>query len=172
MDKRERVMKGLECIICPNKFCGDCSYFIPNENDPDTGWCDRNAIYKDALALLKAQDSGAMTLEQVAEYHGLTPEGVDYALRQYQIIISEITHGMLSKLSYDGHDVLKCAQERWCDTCELKEAQEPKLVPDIAEATIGYKPKVKVGHCPSCGVLMSEMDKFCRKCGQAVKWDG
>ena len=49
--------------------------------------------------------------------------------------------------------------------------QEPKLVPDIAEAMLGYRPKVKVGHCPSCGVLMSEADKFCRKCGQAVKWE-
>ena len=64
-----------------------------------------------------------MTLEEVADNHGLTPEGVDYALRQYQIVISEITHGLLSKLSYDAHDVLQCAQERWCDTCELK-AQE------------------------------------------------
>jgi len=53
----------------------------------------------------------------------------------------------------------------------LLKAQEPKLVPDIAEAMLGYRPKVKVGHCPSCGVLMSETDKFCRKCGQAVKWN-
>lgn len=53
----------------------------------------------------------------------------------------------------------------------LLKAQEPKLVPDIAEAMLGYRPKVRVGHCPSCGVLMSETDKFCRKCGQAVKWE-
>lgn len=75
---------------------------------------------EEIVALLKAKDSRAMTLEQVAEYHGLTPEGVDYALRQYQIIICEITHGMLSKLSYDAHDVLRTAQERWCNTCDLK----------------------------------------------------
>lgn len=54
----------------------------------------------------------------------------------------------------------------------LLKAQEPKFVPDIAEAIIGCKPKVKVGHCPSCDVLIHETDKFCRKCGQAVKWDG
>ena len=29
---------------------------------------------------------------------------------------------MLSKLSYDAHDVILYAQERWCDTCELKES--------------------------------------------------
>lgn len=69
-----------------------------------------------------------MTLEQIAENHGLTPDGVDYALNQYQIVISEITHGLLSKLTYDAHDVLQIAQERWCDTCELKEAQEPRVM--------------------------------------------
>lgn len=53
---REKVIRGLECVICPNKFCGDCSYFIRNENDPDTGWCNRDAIYKDALSLLKKQE--------------------------------------------------------------------------------------------------------------------
>ena len=43
-----------------------------------------------------------MKLKKIAENHGLTPEGVDYALTQYQIVISEITHGMMSKLSYDA----------------------------------------------------------------------
>lgn len=62
-----------------------------------------------------------LTLKKVAENHGLTKEGVDYALSQYQIIISEITYGMLSKLSYDAHDVLAYAQDRWCETCELKQ---------------------------------------------------
>ena len=61
-----------------------------------------------------------MTLEEVAERWGLTPEGVDYALEQYKEIICEITHGMLSKLSYDAKDVLRLAQERWCETCDLK----------------------------------------------------
>ena len=69
-----------------------------------------------------------MTLKQVAENYGLTPEGVDYALKQYQIVMNEITHGMLSKLSYDAHDVLRYAQERWCDTCDLKAEQKPRLL--------------------------------------------
>ena len=57
------------------------------------------------------------------------------------------------------------------DALELLKKQEPKFVPDIAEAIIGCKPKVKVGHCPSCDALIHETDKFCRKCGQAVKWE-
>lgn len=83
-----------------------------------------------------------MTLKKVAENHGLTKDGVDYALRQYQIIISEITHGMLSKLSYDAHDVLRYAQERWCDTCELKLPEDPD--------------RVKVVRCRDCRFWESE----------------
>lgn len=62
-----------------------------------------------------------MKLKEIAENHGLTPEGVNYALTQYQIVICEITHGMLSKLSYDAKYIIHTAQERWCDTCDLKE---------------------------------------------------
>jgi hypothetical protein len=65
------------------------------------------------------------------------------------------TDGCIMRLSQDALSLLK--------------AQEPKFVSDIAEAIIGCKPKVKVGHCPSCGVLMSETDRYCRECGQAVK---
>lgn len=67
-----------------------------------------------------------MKLKEIAENHGLTPEGVDYALTQYQIVMCEITHGMMSKLSYDAKDIIKVAQERWCDTCDLKELESVK----------------------------------------------
>lgn len=67
-----------------------------------------------------------MTLKKIADRYGLTKEGVDFALSQYQIIISEITHGRMSKLSYYARDVLQVAQERWCDTCELKEEMEAR----------------------------------------------
>lgn len=67
MADREKVIKGLECVICPNRFCGDCSYFIRNENDPDTGWCNRDAIYKDALSLLKAQELPDVKPEKLEE---------------------------------------------------------------------------------------------------------
>ena len=53
---REKVIRGMECSICPNAACGDCGYFIRYENVPETGYCDRDAIYRDALSLLKAQD--------------------------------------------------------------------------------------------------------------------
>lgn len=115
-----------------------------------------------------------MTLKQVAENHGLTPDGVDYALRQYQIILCEITGGILSKLSYDARDVLTYAHDRWCEKCDLKaqEAVEPT--------------KVKMGNrtdyfCKNCatkvGMLFSNEDVWrfhynsCPYCGRKVKWE-
>ncbi len=109
-----------------------------------------------------------MKLEEIAENHGLTPEGVDYALTQYQIVICEITRGMLSKLSYDAKDIIRTAQERWCNTYDLKE-QEPVTM------KLSYFSYI----CSGCG---SEIDcefieytggkiKFCPYCGRKVKWD-
>ena len=65
MAELEKVIKGLECVICPNSLCGNCAYFIPNEYDRNTGWCDRDAIYKDALSLLKSQVPSVMTLAEL-----------------------------------------------------------------------------------------------------------
>ena len=83
-----------------------------------------------------------MTLKEICENHGLTPEGVNYALEQYQKVICEITHGLLSKLTYDADDILRLAQERWCETCDLKEENEWVSVddrtPDTPLRCIGY----------------------------------
>ena len=119
MTDREKVIKGLECCTKRNPEdvprCGECPY---------QGAC-LNRLKNDALALLKAQET---SLEKVADDYGLTVDGVAFALEQYQTIICEITHGMMSKLTYRACDVLQVAQERWCDTCELKEAPEPRLL--------------------------------------------
>ena len=61
-----------------------------------------------------------ITLESICEKYGLTKEGVDYALSQYGAVICEITNGLLSKLTYDAKYIIQTAQERWCDTCDLK----------------------------------------------------
>ena len=42
-------------------------------------------------------------------------------LSQYGAVICEITNGLLSKLTYDAECIIQTAQERWCDTCDLKE---------------------------------------------------
>ena len=52
----------------------------------------------------------------------------------------------------------------------LKE-QEAKLVLDIADSVDG----IEVGRCPRCGKAivnkMSDPTRFCKFCGQAVKWE-
>lgn len=112
-----------------------------------------------------------MTLKEVAENHGLTPEGVDYALTQYQIVLCEITHGMLSKLSYDAKDVIRIAQDRWCDTCDLKEREEETNVKQFwSDIYSDYANKCK------CGAmwipLYGTYSNYCPGCGKMVRWDG
>lgn len=109
-----------------------------------------------------------MKLKKLAEKHGLTPEGVDYALTQYQIVINEITHGMMSKLSYDAKDIIQMAQERWCDTCERAGEVEIKSIwsPSYGDY---------VGQCEECGAMWIPADctnsNYCPGCGKAIKWE-
>ena len=112
-----------------------------------------------------------MTLEEVAENHGLTPEGVDYALRQYQIVMCEITHGMMSKLSYDAKDVIQVAQERWCDTCDLKEREEETEIEQIWSP--GYRTYADKCECGAIWIpVYCTNSNYCPECGKMVKWDG
>jgi hypothetical protein len=112
-----------------------------------------------------------MKLKEIAENHGLTPEGVDYALTQYQIVICEITHGMLSKLSYDAKDIIRTAQERWCDTCDLKE-HEP-VEPHWRCSTVYMNGTGKIEMiCGNCGISIPlGKPNYCPWCGRKVKWD-
>lgn len=106
-----------------------------------------------------------MKLKKIAENHGLTKQGVDYALTQYQIVINEITHGMMSKLSYDAKDIIRVAQERWCDTCELKEQES---VPIRFQPTGADNPELKCGAC--LGNIVG-LYNYCPWCGKKVKWN-
>lgn len=104
-----------------------------------------------------------MKLKEITEKYGLTPEGIDYALTQYQIVICEITRGMLSKLSYDAKDIIRIAQERWCDTCDLKIQKPMRTV----TSEVRYKDHLR--HCPSCGKALPNSGKYgkssyCYKC--------
>ena len=135
-------------------------------------------IAQKAIAKLKALSKAQKTsLEEVAADHGLAVDGVSFALNQYQTIICEITHGMMSKLSYHAKDILQVAQERWCDTCELKEAQEPvkPKVIDTSNSKTYHNDMFKNYYCGNCGEflhIVNRKDLFCSQCGRAVKWDG
>ena len=62
------------------------------------------------------------------------------------------------------------------DALELLKAQEPKLVTNIhKEHNNVLNPNVPwVGKCPKCGKKIEgrNLTRFCKFCGQAVKWDG
>lgn len=74
-----------------------------------------------AIEALKAQGT---SLEQLAEAYGLTVDGVQFALEQYQTVICEITHSRMSKLSYFADDILRLANDLQCEGCELKEPRD------------------------------------------------
>lgn len=69
MADREKVMKGLECLITNETPCEGCPY-------NGSGYCMKN-IAKDARELLKEQEPRVMTLEEVIDHYSLPPVFVD-----------------------------------------------------------------------------------------------
>jgi len=68
-----------------------------------------------AINALKAQET---PIEKVASDYGLTVDGVEFALQQYQTVICEITHSRMSKLSYYADDILRLVNDIQCEYCE------------------------------------------------------
>ena len=68
-------------------------------------------------------------------------------------------------------NVYAVSEETINDTLELLKEQEPKQVIGIADSIEG----MEVGYCPSCDrtIINKKVDetKFCKFCGQAVKWN-
>lgn len=62
MIDREKVIKGLEIHLKPNSRCMGCPY-------PNNGLCG-DQLYRDALALLKAQMARVMTLSEMNDKRG------------------------------------------------------------------------------------------------------
>ena len=117
-----------------------------------------------AVDALKAQET---SLERLAEDYGLTVDGVQFALEQYQTVICEITHGRMSKLSYYARDILSVANDVQCNGCELKEAQEPIRPNEIRHGDV-----LMYYQCPACTSALRAVDRYCSQCGRKVKWDG
>ena len=51
---------------------------------------------------------------------GMYPGHIDFALRQYIGVISELTGGKLSKLCYGATYILDEIRKNYCDDCDLK----------------------------------------------------
>lgn len=65
-----------------------------------------------------------LTLKKIADKYGLTKEGVDFALSQYQDVIYAITNGRMSKLCYYSADILSEAEDCRCKGCDYLEREE------------------------------------------------
>lgn len=123
-------------------------------------WYDKDAYQKAAAGWNERQNR----LDEICENYSLTPYGVEFALEQYQTVICEITHGMMSKFSYYAKDILQVAQERWCETCDLK--REP-----VKPETYLVMGTFKFYRCPECKMSLYTKGNYCPNCGRMLKWD-
>ena len=62
-------------------------------------------------------------------------------------------------------------QQLVLDALALLKAQEP-IRPGIGITHNDDGSKSYFLHCPIDGTTLDEGDRYCRKCGRAVKWDG
>lgn len=119
----------------------------------------------------------SLSFKKICDDFGLTKIGVRHALEQYQIIITELTHGSFSKLTYDAPVILdkirECFEKEWSDMEPVRHGRWIKMT--------GMMPPEYHGHyeCSECqwhmkGIRNSwtrEEDMlYCPNCG--AKMDG
>lgn len=153
---RDNLIKRLELIAAG--FEGDAKWAGDPRNMEDA------ETIREAITLLKANET---SLEKVASDYGLTVDGVEFALQQYQTVICEITHSRMSKLSYYARDILSLANDLLCDGCELKDVQAP-IKASIKDSDGGTTHWYV---CGSCKAHIQPGDNYCHECGKPVNWD-
>ena len=70
MPNTRSVKEALKCLSAAyrNEACGNCAYFRPFTDDPDTGWCDKRQVATDALRLIEQHDARLLSLEELKTY--------------------------------------------------------------------------------------------------------
>ena len=105
-------------------------------------------------------------LKQICDDFGLTKFGVRHALEQYQILVTELTDGFFSKLTYDAPVILDRARECFeKDYVEDHPVKTAKLIPD--------PDRERHWHCSNCGNVFgmaARVFKYCPMCG--ARMDG
>ena len=117
MEDIEKIRDGLRCCAGYG-LCLECPYNAAPGTDDYSG-CFQ--LHKDAAELFEF-------IKKICDDHGLTADGIGFAMSQYQHVISEITGGLLSKLTYKADYILDTVRERWCEGCDLKEEQVPRVL--------------------------------------------
>lgn len=76
---------------------------------------------------------------------------------------------------FDELEPFDCQEQLRADAITLLKAREPKLVTNIhKEHNNVLNPNVPwIGKCPKCGKKIEgrNLTRFCKFCGQAVKWE-
>lgn len=99
MTDREKVIKGLECLISNEVPCEGCPYY-------GSGYCLRN-IAKDAMELLKEQGWNVLTEDADGVIHGLPGDDGRYLMTDGEDIwIDEYVNGVDDGIILDsGRDI-------------------------------------------------------------------
>ena len=114
-----------------------------------------------------------LSFKKICDDFGLTEIGVRHALEQYQIIITELTHGFFSKLTYDAPVILnkarECFEKEYSNMEPVRHARWRELKDGSEECTNC------LGLCPHeenyNGDIISNFDcEYCPWCG--AKMDG
>ena len=164
MDKREKVIKGLECCLkMDGTVCRTCPYAKECE-EGDGLLVGAIHLAADALELLKAQELPDVKPEKLEER---TTKWLD------QMTAEERLEEIAAILDdWDGYRTAKglggLINEVWAYALYPVKAQEPKSVKDTL--VVGSH---LMGKCPKCYKVLAaqEYPVACGFCGQAVKWD-
>lgn len=94
--------------------------------------------------------------------HDLGPDKTSCGICPYKNVQTE------EQINLGG---IECIAVLHDDALALLKEQKAKLVLNIADSIAG----MEVGDCPGCGRYLvnriSDPSKFCKYCGQAVKWE-
>ena len=82
----------------------------------------------------------------------------------YYLMEERDESGTIYKCAYYGNH--RCKKGMLDDAIELLKEQE--AIPVVQREIM----HMLVWCCGSCGVAITDGDKFCRMCGRKVKWDG
>ena len=180
-DLREKVIKGLECCAVKNiapesaRHCGICPY--DRERNGEMDFDCQNDLLCNALELLKTQELPPVKPEKLEEVttKWLDEMTAEERLKEIALILDD----------WDGYRTAKglggLINEVWAYALypvKAQEAKEPHYT-TLRYLVNGMEVAVRHPECPRCiekGLVLwdAEIEKgqaFCKRCGQAVKWN-
>ena len=109
MDKREKVIKGLEC--CNNDECDSCPYYRSCDEN-DLGTC-RATLHRDAIALLKAQEPRVLSFDEAMldvnrDVIWIEIKGDPIIEPAINVVATNDSSSVMSPLSGDDDCALRC----------------------------------------------------------------